>query len=318
MILRLSHADLAVDDLAAAETFYVDVLGLRIAHRSDDALHLRAAEEYDAWSLKLSSGAAGLRTFGFRVAAEADLDALASRHEALGAATTELPAGHEPGRGRTLRVRTPDGFAVDFTHAIDEVPLYDDGGRPRHPQRDTDRQHGVPPARLHHINLRTGDVDASLGYWRDELDFSVSEHVTGPDGETRLAWARRSHSTHDVALGLADGPGMHHLAFTVSDPAHLLRAGDVLADGGFASSVEFGPGRHGVSDAMAMYVLDPSGHRIELFAGDYVRDHDRPPLAWTWDDYVAHGRLWWGPSPPASFVEHATPMAAPTAAEAAR
>jgi catechol 2,3-dioxygenase len=315
VILRLSHTDLAVDDLDAAEAFYVETLGFVAVERVTDGLYLRGVDEFDAWSLKLSLGTAGLRSFTFRVASETALDELTTAHQALHVPVAELPAGHEPGLGRTVRVRTPDGFTVNFVHAVEEVDFYDRHGTPRHPQRQAHRHHGVPPARLHHVNLRVVDVDASLRYWGGQLRFSTSEYVRNPDESTRLAWIRRSHASHDVALGQADAPGMHHLAFAVADPARLLHACDVLADAGYADALEFGPARHGVSGAMALYMFDPAGHRVELFAGDYVRDLDRRPLAWTWADYLAKGRMWWGPKPPASFAQKSSALA-PAAASA--
>lgn len=312
MILRLSHTDLGVDDLDAAERFYVGALGFLAAHRTAEALYLRAFEEFDTWSLKLTRGERGLRSFTLRVDSDAALDALAERHDALGAPVTELPPGHEPGLGRAMRVLTPDGFMVHFVHEIDEVNLYENG-TPRHPMRRAHELVGVPPARIHHVNLRVADVDRSLDYWGGHLGFSTSEYVEDVDGATKLAWIRRSHSTHDVALGRADGPGLHHLAYAVADPSQVLRTCDVLADGGYATQIEFGPGRHGVTNAMTVYAFDPAGHRLEFFAGDYVRDHDRPPLAWSLDSYVEAGRLWWGPRPPASFAERASAVVRATA-----
>jgi catechol 2,3-dioxygenase len=66
--------------------------------------------------------------------------------------------------------------------------------------------------------------------------------------------------------------------------------------------IEYGPGRHGITDAQFLYVRDPDGNRIELYVGDYVRDLDRPPVDWTLAQYETIGLLWWGTQPPASFL----------------
>ena len=60
--------------------------------------------------------------------------------------------------------------------------------------------------------------------------------------------------------------------------------------------------RHGITDACFLYIRDPDGNRIELYAGDYVRDLDRPPVDWTLDEYQTTGLLWWGHQPPESFL----------------
>ena len=49
-----------------------------------------------------------------------------------------------------------------------------------------------------------------------------------------------------------------------------------MAAGGL---IERGPGRHGVSNAFFVYLRDPDGHRIELYACDYYTgDPDLKPL----------------------------------------
>ena len=44
-IVRLSHVEYNVRDLAASRAFYVDTLGLQITHETEDAIYLRAMEE---------------------------------------------------------------------------------------------------------------------------------------------------------------------------------------------------------------------------------------------------------------------------------
>ena len=52
--------------------------------------------------------------------------------------------------------------------------------------------------------------------------------------------------------------------------------------------IERGPGRHGVSNAFFVYLRDPDGHRIELYACDYYTgDPDHKPLRWSVDDMAA-------------------------------
>jgi catechol 2,3-dioxygenase len=44
-IVRLSHVELAVTDLAKSRAFYVDVLGLQVTDETKDTIYLRAMEE---------------------------------------------------------------------------------------------------------------------------------------------------------------------------------------------------------------------------------------------------------------------------------
>lgn len=304
MILRLAHVVIAVDDLAAAHDFYVGLLGF-VEHRRDpDALYLRGVEEFDTWSLGIvERGSAGLLHTAFRVSDPADLDALEELHQRLGTATRRLPAGAEPGQGPTLRALTPDGHAVEFVHEIEEIEPYDEDGRLRLPMRNTNRNGGVPPARIDHVNLRVPAAPESLPYWVDELGFSVSEFWMNADEEPHIAWLRRTASTHDVAIGTFGEAAFHHFAFAVSDPHGLTRAADLLGDARIPQQLEWGPARHGATNAFAMYIRDPAGNRLELYSGDYLRDLDRPPLYWRPGNYELQGHSWWAYPPPPSFAE---------------
>ena len=44
-IVRLSHVEYRVTDLAKSRAFYVDTLGLQVTNESNDAIYLRAMEE---------------------------------------------------------------------------------------------------------------------------------------------------------------------------------------------------------------------------------------------------------------------------------
>ena len=59
MILRLAHVAVAVDDLEQAGAFYVDLLGFVEAGRDSETLYVRAAEEFDTWSLALVKAGEG-------------------------------------------------------------------------------------------------------------------------------------------------------------------------------------------------------------------------------------------------------------------
>jgi catechol 2,3-dioxygenase len=162
---------------------------------------------------------------------------------------------------------------------------------------------GVPPARLDHVNLRVTSVPRSLEYWAGDLGFSSSELWLNQDEEPHIAWIRRSMTTHDVALGTGPEPAVHHFGYTVSDPVALLRAADLMGDARIPDQLEWGPARHGATNAFAMYVRDPAGNRLELYSGDYQRDHDRPPLLWRPGNYELQGHSWWAYPPPPSWTE---------------
>jgi catechol 2,3-dioxygenase len=299
-VLRLAHVEVGVDDLGAARGFYVDLLGFVEHGRDDRCCYLRGAEEFDAWSLKLTEGEAGLVHSGFRVSRPDDLDEIEALHHELGLPVERAPAGTEPEQGEALRARTPEGHRVEFFHEFDEIDPYVDG-RLILPMRRRVLS-GVPPARIDHVSMRVPDMETALSYWVGRLGFSLSEMwIDGPGDVPRVAWVRRTPRSHDVALGTNPEAAFHHLAFAVSDPAALLRAADLIGDAQLEDRLEWGPSRHGATNAFALYVSDPAGNRLELYTGDYTRDLDRTPLVWRAAGYARQGHSWWGNPPPESF-----------------
>ncbi|WP_247747389.1 VOC family protein [Alkalihalobacillus sp. BA299] len=166
---------------------------------------------------------------------------------------------------------------------------------------NTHQFNGIPPIKIDHMNLRVENVDKALEYWQ-ALGFKISEFVKDGD-EKFAAWVRRATFTHDVALVKASRAALHHVAFIVDGVLGVVRTADLLADAGFRDSIEYGPGRHGVSNAFFLYIKDPDGHRIEIYAHDYARDLDMETIGWTREEYNEKGRLWWGSTVPKSFYE---------------
>lgn len=299
MILRLAHVDMGVRDLDIARRFYVERLGLIEEQGARDAIYLRAIDEFDRWSLRLSlAEGPGVRHVAFRVSCPDDLDDIERVHDRLGLPHWRV-IGAEPGIGESLRVSTEDGLPVEFVHDIEEIDLHRE-----HMVRLAPRQGPLPGpglVRLDHVNVRVRDLDTSLSYWRDRLHFSISEMVIDQQGHTTGAWLRRKSGTHDIGFGQHGDPFFHHVAFYLRDSAAIISAADLFGDLRLADHIERGPGRHGVTNALFLYVRDPFGNRIELYHGDYARDLDRPPVKWSVSDFKGQGSSWWGQTPPESW-----------------
>lgn len=301
-IVRTAWAELAVLDLAAAEHFYVDLLGLIVSERAPGALYLRGWEERLHHSLVLREGpVAGLTRVALRVRAEDDLEALAADFAARGCATAYLDAEH-PGIGRALHVRDPFGFPLAFFLEMHQFDTQ---------LQRFDLQHGAPVARIDHFNLHVTDVEATFRFWKS-LGFRCTEYIStdGPGERITGAWLARKQTVHDVALTAGGGPRLHHLGFAVPDTSCVLRACDQIAAAGHAAAIERGPGRHGVSNAFFVYLRDPSGHRIELYACDYYTgDPDHKPLRWSAAD--ASCRSFWGARAPDRWYNESSVVLGP-------
>jgi len=301
-IVRSAWAELVVLDLAEAESYYVDLLGLVVSERAAGALYLRGWEERLHHSLILREGSvAGVRRLGLRVRSEDDLDALAADFAARGCEPA-WSDGEHPGTGRALQVRDPFGFPLAFFCEMSQFNTQ---------LQRFDLQRGAPIARIDHFNLHSPDVEATFRFWQS-LGFRCTEYIStdGPDERITGAWLTRKPTVHDIALTAGRGPRLHHLGFAVPDTSGVMRACDQIAAAGHAASIERGPGRHGVSNAFFVYLRDPSGHRIELYACDYYTgDPDHKPLRWSAAD--ASCRSFWGARAPDRWYNESSSVLGP-------
>ena len=83
------------------------------------------------------------------------------------------------------------------------------------------------------------------------------------------------------------GPRLHHTAFWVPTPLNIIDLCDLMASSGYVNNIERGPGRHGISNAFFLYVLDPDGHRVEI----------------KWDLKDPQRQTLWGAPAPKSWFE---------------
>src|SRR5690349_7183122 len=100
-IVRASHVELGVADLARSRAFYVDCLGYIVSSEHDGALYLRGVEERNHHSIVLrQSPDIVAQALGYKVGSEEDLDRAEFwlRRRGLPVAFPELP--HQ---ARTLR-----------------------------------------------------------------------------------------------------------------------------------------------------------------------------------------------------------------------
>ena len=291
-IVRLSHVELRVTDLAWARGFYVDTLGLQVTHEEPHALYLRAMEERGHHSLILrQADAAGVGVLGFKLWDEADLDRAHDWFTARG-----LPAqwGERPFMGRVLTARDPWGVPLEFyAQMVRLAPIHQKYALYR----------GVKPLRIDHFNLFAPDVDAAAAFYA-EMGFRVTEYTEDAEtGRMWAAWMHRKGGVHDIAFTNGTGPRLHHVAFWVPTPLNVIDLLDLMSTTGYLDSIERGPGRHGISNAFFLYIRDRDGHRTEIYCSDYQTvDPDLEPIRWDLKD-PQRQTLWGAPAPRSWFEE---------------
>lgn len=292
-VVRASHVEFGVQDLAKSRAFYVDCLGYLVTDENKNALYLRAVEERNHHSIVLSrSEQSQVDAIGFKLASEEDLDRAAFYFARKGLPTS-FP--EVPYQGRTLRTVDSVGMPIDFYVRMDQTESM---------LRNYAAYKGARIQRIDHINCFTPDVQASYDFYSD-IGFRLTEYTETDDPDPKLwaVWMHRKGNVHDLAFTNGRGPRLHHIGVWTAGALDILHICDVMASSGFLANMERGPGRHGISNAFFLYIRDPDGHRVELFTSDYLTvDPDLKPLRWSLRD-PQRQTLWGHPAPKSWFEE---------------
>lgn len=295
-VLRAGHAEYLVTDLDRAREFYVELLGFVESGHDGDRLYLRGIEERSAASLVLrKSDRPGAAHIAFRVESEDDLDRFQARVSKLRLTCrwTDDPAVH----GRALLYQDPAGLPVELYHEAQPAERM---------LQEFHLHRGAHILRLDHFNCQVPNVQLEHDFYTQELGFRSTEYTESDEQPPRLwaSWLTRKHTVHDLALMNGRGPRLHHVGFSVPDALAILRACDILAGARLGAQIERGPGRHGLSNAMFVYLRDPDGNRIELYTGDYLTaDPDAEPIRWSLED--PRRQTFWGHHAPDSWFQEA-------------
>jgi catechol 2,3-dioxygenase len=270
-ITRSSHVSLTVTDLGASRDFYRDVIGLVVTEETPEAVYLRGLEEAVHHSLTLykTGGRPLADRVGFRVKTDDDIDRAEAYFTANAITHRRVEKAYQ---GPTLQFVDPVGTHMELTSSMDVVDRK---------MQSFEQFHAGAPQRIDHFQVVTHDVQTATDFYH-RLGFRMSEY-TAKDGTDELwgSWMEVKGNTHDLVFTNGRGPRLHHFAYTVPDASSLIHAADVAGSLGFGHEIDRGPGRHGISNALFVYLRDPDQHRIELFTTHYQYiDLETPPIRW--------------------------------------
>lgn len=302
---RIAHCggiNIGTTDFDASLRFFRDLFGMEVTAEDDGIAYLRGYQEFDHHSVVLRRQSESLiNTLAFRVARPQDVELFHEQLTAEGVEVRVVPAGTETGRGEAIRFLLP--------HGGHPVELYFDIDRPQAPENlrshllgNSSRRRGLGVRRLDHLNVMTGPMNSSAAeaWLQTGLGFKRREFLTPPGMPDFIAasWLSVNSKLHDIAMGASlngQDAQFHHVAFSIENFHDMLTAVDQIRDEGI--TVDAGPGKHGIGQAMYLYLKDPgSGHRIELYSGgrDFF-EPDLPPLHWEANN--PYGMTWYGDLP---------------------
>ncbi len=295
-IIRAGRAILHVTDLEKSRAFY-DALGFVETASDNSHIFFRGLEEHNHHSLLLKKADEPVvEVISYKVRSDQDLEELATTFEKQGSEVKWMEEGSQEAVGRSLRVQDVSGLPLEFYAEMEPA------------ERMIQKYHhhkGAKVQRIDHFNCMIPDVEMAYNYYLDTFGFACSEYTIGEKDHIWAAWLHRKPSVHDVAFMNGYGPRLHHIGFWLKDPMNIIDGCDSLASLGYGPAIERGPGRHGLSNALFLYLRDPDGHRIELYNGDYLTsDPDFKPVRWDLDDPMR--QTFWGHQAPDCWFEEAS------------
>ena len=128
-------------------------------------------------------------------------------------------------------------------------------------------------ATIGHVHLKVADLERSLAFYRDVLDFEVTQRL-GTQAAFLSAGGYHHHiglNTWESAGGQPPAPGttgLYHVALLYPSRVELANVLQRVLSAGIPLE---GAADHGVSEAI--YLKDPDGNGVELY-------RDRPKEQW--------------------------------------
>ncbi|WP_417695091.1 VOC family protein [Roseibium sp.] len=306
-VAHLGHVELLTNKFEESLAFFVNVYGLTESGRDETSVYLRAFDDYEFHSLKLTqSDTTGVGHIGYRCSSQAALERRVAAIEAMGCGIGWVEG--DRGHGRAYQFNDPDGhvFEVYFDTCKYVAP---DGERAAL-KNIAQRYHGRGAAvrRIDHLNLLAHDVSKIREWMPKALGSRVTEYIQLDNGRLGGCWFTVNNKSYDIAYteDHTDATGrFHHVTYAVDQREDVLRAADIFLENGVF--IETGPHKHAVQGTFFLYVYEPAGNRVEVAnaGARLVLQPDWEPVCWTETDRMK-GQAWGLKTIP-SFHTHGTP-----------
>ena len=275
-VSKLGYVGFRTPDVARLVEYYTRVLDFVLVDGDDDGAHLTTGADHHCVVIERGEAAAR-QVVGYEIREDLDL-----------AAKRLADAGHRSERRSDIGPGTPDVLVVEEPGT--DVPLHlitaqDPSGV------------GTPtplrPTKLGHVAGFAPELAPMQAFYQELLGFRWSDTI----GDFFVFL--RCNADHHAANFMASTSlrVMHHIAYEMRDPNHLIAMVDHLAKNGHR--LHWGPGRHGPGHNLFTYHRDPDGNTIELFTQIDVM-HDEGRGCWEprpWHEEYPMGPRTWQPGP---------------------
>jgi len=307
-IAHLAHVEMLTDKFEESLDFFTRVYGLKLSGQDETSAYLRAWDDYEFHSLKLTrADTTGVGHIAYRAASPEALERRVKAIEASGFKVIGWNDG-DLGHGRAFRFEDPFGHVFEIYWDTKRAPR--EGGDKPALKNNASRFHaqGACPRRIDHLNLLSEDVTEFRRFMETCLGSRVTEYIQLDNGRLGGCWFTVNNKTYDLACTEEHGGGMgrlHHVTYATDQREDILRAADVFLENGV--HIETGPHKHAIQGTFFLYVWEPAGNRVELAnaGARLILAPDWEPVCWTEADRKK-GQAW-GLKTIASFHTHGTP-----------
>lgn len=301
-IATLAHAELYCPDLEASREHFRDTMGLYESHVTDSAIYMRAFGDWQDYTLILrESDDWGGGHVAWMVEEESDLKSYKDRIESSGYDAWWVEDTGEPGQGRALRFEYPGPNTMELVYDIDRArDNVSEENRPALKNQSMRKpEQGAGLRRIDHVNINVSNPDECIDWFENVLGFKLREEGEDPNGNQVAGWLSVTPLVHEIAF-VQPPPDANvvdefdHVAYYVDggQSGEVQRTADLFREREI--EIVAGPAKHGISQANFMYYVEPSGNKIEVFAGGYlIFDPEWEPVTWTPDD-GSIGFVAWG------------------------
>lgn len=305
-IAHLAHVEMYTDKFEESLDFFTRVYGLKLSGRDDTSAYLRAWDDYEFCSLKLTrSDTTGVGHVAYRASSPEALERrvkaiLASGYKVIGWIDGDLS------HGRAFRFEDPFGHVFEIYW--DTVKYQAKGADVPALKNTASAFTGAAPRRLDHLNLLSSDVSEFRRFMQTCLGSRVTEMIQLDNGRIGGCWFTVNNKTYDLACTEEHGGGvgrLHHVTYATDQREDILRAADLFLQNGV--HIETGPHKHAVQGTFFLYVWEPAGNRVELAnsGARLILQPDWEPVIWTETDRKK-GQAW-GLKTIETFHTHGTP-----------
>ena len=307
-VKELTYGRLRAPDLDAQEEFLTH-FGMVRAARTPNALYMRGTDPMHHLHVT-EKGDPAFVGFAYSAASEEDLHRVA---KAPGASPVE--SIDEPGGGKRVRLREPNGFQMEVVWGLERLPAipvaHQDMNTGHEPLRRAGdlmrlRKSPTPIKRIGHGVFGSPKVRETVQWFRDTLGLIQSDDIyVGEKGNiigsfNRCDCGDEYVDHHVMFCVMNERGGMNHMSFEVPDVDAVFKDHEYLTRLGKYEHM-WGVGRHLLGSQVYDYWCDPWRRVHERWA-DTDRLNSRSPgnLLSADEGLVSQ----WGEAPPEKFIRH--------------